>query len=77
MCVTCPRCNQRLSVVRRLGAEVDALWQVGNRDGVWRGCAAFHSANGRVTLCVARRVEQTWKELIELAGALTSIARTP
>jgi hypothetical protein len=65
--VTCPNCEARLELLRRLGLDASALWRVGNRDGQWRGCAAYMSPAGRVVLCVARPVEKTWTDLLALA----------
>lgn len=64
--VTCPKCNARLDLCRRLGTEAPNLWQVGNRAGLWRGCAAFFTANGRTVLCVARPIDVTWAAIREL-----------
>jgi hypothetical protein len=65
--LVCPDCQARLALLARLGTDASHFWQVGNRDGNWRGCAIYHSSTGRVVLCRARPVESTWKQLMALA----------
>jgi hypothetical protein len=66
--MTCTNCERRLALCRTLGIEAAALWQVGNRAGLWRGCAAYFTPAGRVTLCAARPVERTWAAILEQAN---------
>lgn len=64
--VTCPDCTARLALLARLGIDASRLWRVGNRDGIWRGCAAFLTPQGRTVLCVARPIDMTWSALFQL-----------